>query len=159
MVADWDPYHADKAAAFFDPDWMFSLDFRLQRSSGTWRGNLNLINEAGGQMDLVSSRSITGFDIVIGNPPYVRQEELKKMKAFEGLPGLERPLKDALKDDYFCYTGVADLYVSFYERAFDLLAPGGGLYRTRSGVATCGLFSTICNRFQFLVLPDESNKQ
>lgn len=49
------------------------------------------------------------------------------MKAFEGLPGLERPLKDALKDDYFCYTGVADLYVYFYEKAFDLLAPGGVL--------------------------------
>jgi hypothetical protein len=49
------------------------------------------------------------------------------MRAFEGLPGLERPLKDALKDDYFCYTGVADLYVYFYEKAFDLLAPGGVL--------------------------------
>jgi hypothetical protein len=78
-------------------------------------------------MELVSSRPLTGFDIVIGNPPYVRQEELKKMKAFEGLPGLERPLKDALKDDYFCYTGVADLYVYFYEKAFDLLVPGGVL--------------------------------
>jgi adenine-specific DNA-methyltransferase len=127
MVADWDPYHADRSAAFFDPEWMFSLDSRLQRSPGTWRGNLSLINEAGGQMELISSRSITGFDIVIGNPPYVRQEELKKMKAFEGLPGLERPLKDALKEDYFCYTGVADLYVYFYEKAFDLLAPGGVL--------------------------------
>ena len=127
MVANWDPYHADSSAAFFDPEWMFSLDPRLQRSPGTWRGNLSFINEAGGQMELVSSRPITGFDIVIGNPPYVRQEELKKMKAFDGLPGLERPLKDALKDDYFCYTGVADLYVYFYEKAFDLLAPGGVL--------------------------------
>ncbi|MGH7963607.1 MAG: Eco57I restriction-modification methylase domain-containing protein, partial [Candidatus Binatia bacterium] len=106
MVAHWDPYQADKSAAFFDPEWMFSLAPR---------------------MELVSSRSITGFDIVIGNPPYVRQKELKKMQAFEGLPSLERPLKDALKKDYFCYTGVADLYVYFYEKAFDLLAPGGVL--------------------------------
>lgn len=128
MVANWDPYHADSVASFFDPEWMFSLTpRRFQRSPSTWRGNFSFINEAGGQMELVSSRPITGFDIVIGNPPYVRQEELKKMKAFEGLHGLERPLKDALKDDYFCYTGVADLYVYFYEKAFDLLAPGGVL--------------------------------
>jgi hypothetical protein len=111
MVAHWNPYHADRSASFFDPEWMFSLDSRLQRSPGTWWGNLSLINEAGGQMELVSSRPITGFDIDIGNPPYVRQEELKKMKAFEGLHGLERPLKDVLKNDYFCYTDVADLYV------------------------------------------------
>ena len=127
MVAHWDPYHADRAAAFFDPEWMFSLVPYLQRSPGTWRGNFSFINETGGQMELVSSRSITGFDIIIGNPPYVRQEELKKRKAFEGLPDLERPLKDVLKDDYFCYTGVADLYVYFYEKAFDLLALGGVL--------------------------------
>jgi hypothetical protein len=84
MVANWDPYHADSSAAFFDPEWMFSLDSRLQRSPSTWRGSFSFINETSGQMELVSSRPITGFDIVIGNPPYVRQEELKKMKAFEG---------------------------------------------------------------------------
>ena len=125
MTTDWDPYHADRSAAFFDPEWMFSLDSHLQHSSGTWRGNLSLINEAAGQMELVSSHPVSGFNIVIGNPPYVRQEELKKLKAFEGLPELERPLKDALKGDYFCYTGTADLYVYFYEKALDVLAPGG----------------------------------
>ncbi len=106
MLADWDPYHVDHPARFFEPEWMFNL------GPGAGRGQ-NLTD--------------TGFDIVIGNPPYVRQEELKRMKAFEGLPGLERPLKDALKADYFCHTGVADLYVYFYEKAFDLLAPGGVL--------------------------------
>ncbi|HQL95602.1 MAG TPA: Eco57I restriction-modification methylase domain-containing protein, partial [Candidatus Hydrogenedentes bacterium] len=55
-----------------------------------------------------------GFDIVIGNPPYVRQEKIKH-------------LKDALKADYECYTGTADLYVYFYERAVSLLRPGGVL--------------------------------
>jgi len=102
MVATWDPYHADQAAPFFDPAWMFSL------SNG-------------------SPTATAGFDIVIGNPPYVRQEELKRLKAFEGIAGLVQPLKDALKDDYFCYSGVADLYVYFYERAFDLLSLGGVL--------------------------------
>jgi adenine-specific DNA-methyltransferase len=54
-----------------------------------------------------------GFDIVIGNPPYVRQEEIKELK----------PLLQA--QGYQCYTGTADLYVYFFERGVRLLKPGG----------------------------------
>jgi len=53
-----------------------------------------------------------GFDIVIGNPPYVRQEKI-------------RDLKPVLNNQYECYTGTADLYVYFYERGFDLMRTGG----------------------------------
>lgn len=52
-----------------------------------------------------------GFSIVIANPPYVRQELLKDYK-----PKLA---------GYQTYSGTADLYVYFYERAVELLAPGG----------------------------------
>ncbi len=55
-----------------------------------------------------------GFDVVIGNPPYVRQEKIKE-------------LKPTLKDQYNCYTGTADLYVYFYERGFQLLRDNGVL--------------------------------
>jgi adenine-specific DNA-methyltransferase len=55
-----------------------------------------------------------GFDIVIGNPPYVRQEQIKE-------------LKPALQAEYECYTGVCDLFVYFYERGFRLLKSGGYL--------------------------------
>jgi adenine-specific DNA-methyltransferase len=56
-----------------------------------------------------------GFDIVIGNPPYVRQEAFKDEKA-------------SLKPHYpHSYSGTADLYVYFYERSFQLLKPGGCL--------------------------------
>ena len=55
-----------------------------------------------------------GFDIVIGNPPYVRQEKIKE-------------LKPTLKDRYDCYTGTADLYVYFYERGFQILRNNGVL--------------------------------
>ena len=55
-----------------------------------------------------------GFDIVIGNPPYVRQEEIKEIK----------PMLEA---QYSCYTGVCDLYVYFYEKGINLLAPTGTL--------------------------------
>ena len=53
-----------------------------------------------------------GFDVVIGNPPYVRQEKIKE-------------LKPTLKDQYDCYTGTADLYVYFYERGLQLLKTNG----------------------------------
>jgi hypothetical protein len=55
-----------------------------------------------------------GFDVVVGNPPYVRQEFLGDFKAF-------------LADRYAAYHGVADLYVYFFERGLDLLRPGGRL--------------------------------
>ena len=55
-----------------------------------------------------------GFDAVIGNPPYVRQEQIKE-------------LKPALKKAYQAYDGMADLYVYFYELGLRLLRPGGRL--------------------------------
>ncbi len=53
-----------------------------------------------------------GFDVVLGNPPYVRQEQIKH-------------LKDNFKKRYSCYTGTADLYVYFYERGIQVLKNGG----------------------------------
>jgi len=52
------------------------------------------------------------FDIIIGNPPYVRQERLKGIK-----PSLEKKYK--------VYSGVADLYTYFYELGNSLLKPEG----------------------------------
>ncbi|MGH6918066.1 MAG: Eco57I restriction-modification methylase domain-containing protein, partial [Geminicoccaceae bacterium] len=51
---------------------------------------------------------------VIGNPPYVRQEQIKE-------------LKPALKKAYQAFDGTADLYVYFYELGLRLLRPGGRL--------------------------------
>jgi hypothetical protein len=63
--------------------------------------------------NLTSAEPEGGFDAVIGNPPYVRQELL----------GDE--LKRALKKVYTAYDGMADLYVYFYEQGLKLLRPGG----------------------------------
>lgn len=52
-----------------------------------------------------------GFDVVIGNPPYVRQEAIKHLK-----PHLHH---------YKVYSGTADLYVYFYELAYKLLRENG----------------------------------
>ncbi len=53
-----------------------------------------------------------GFDAVIGNPPYVRQE-------------LFRAHKPYLQQHYKVYHGVADLYTYFMEKGAELLKPGG----------------------------------
>jgi hypothetical protein len=55
-----------------------------------------------------------GFDIVIANPPYIRQEKLKEYKS-------------AFERNYVTYTGTADILVYFYERAFNLLRHRGTL--------------------------------
>jgi len=98
-LASWNPYDQNDYARFFEPGWMFGLS---------------------------RQRGFKGFDLVIGNPPYVRQEELKAIIVTDS-KGQERPLKDVLKDSYACYTGTADLYVYFFERSFQLLRNGGVL--------------------------------
>ena len=65
--------------------------------------------------NLLSGSPSGGFDAVIGNPPYVRQELL----------GDE--IKRALRADYTAYDGMADLYVFFFEQGLRLLRPGGRL--------------------------------
>lgn len=69
-----------------------------------------------------------GFDIVIGNPPYVRMEFIK-------------PVKPYLEEHYVVAADRADLYAYFFERGVGLLKEGGRLgfissstfFRTGSG--------------------------
>lgn len=104
-MARWDPFDQNRYADFFDVEWMFGMPRAQDNSEAV-------------------------FDIVIGNPPYVRQEEIKELKPL---------LKDVYK--YECYTGTADLFVYFYERSVKLLKPHGALsfitsnkwYRTKYG--------------------------
>lgn len=55
-----------------------------------------------------------GFDVVLGNPPYVRMELLKALKPY-------------LEARYEVVSDRADLYCYFYERGLRLLKPGGRL--------------------------------
>jgi hypothetical protein len=55
-----------------------------------------------------------GFDIVIGNPPYVRMERIK-------------PFKPYLAETYVVAADRADLYSYFFERGVRVLKPGGRL--------------------------------
>ena len=62
--------------------------------------------------EVYRARDIGGFDVVIGNPPYVRQESLGELKNY-------------FVKRYESYAGTADLYVYFIEKGLRLLKPGG----------------------------------
>ncbi|MFY0630467.1 MAG: Eco57I restriction-modification methylase domain-containing protein [Flavobacteriaceae bacterium] len=49
-----------------------------------------------------------GFDVIIGNPPYVRQELFKEIKPY-------------LESKYKCYNSIADLYTYFIEKGINLM--------------------------------------
>ncbi|MDI6802927.1 MAG: TaqI-like C-terminal specificity domain-containing protein [Bacteroidota bacterium] len=59
-----------------------------------------------------STSSGQGFDAIIGNPPYVRQETLGGFKSY-------------FEEHYNVYHGIADLYTYFIEKGFSLLKNGG----------------------------------
>lgn len=56
--------------------------------------------------------NFVGFDVVIGNPPYIRQEDFKHWK-------------DYLSQAFSVYTGLSDLYVFFVEKSFQVLRDNG----------------------------------
>ena len=54
-----------------------------------------------------------GFDVIIGNPPYVRNEFI------------EPSHKESFQKNFKTFTGKSDLYVFFFEKAFQLLKQKG----------------------------------
>ena len=78
-----------------------------------------------------------GFDVVVGNPPYVRMELIKAVKPY-------------LDSNYSVGAQSTDLYAYFYERGIRLLRQGGRLgfissstfFRTGSGSQLRKLIST-----------------
>jgi len=85
-LARWNPYDPQDAADFFDPLWMFD-------------------------------RSLAdGFDIVIGNPPYI------SVGRFAGTS-----IQTKWKNHFETYAARGDIYCFFYERGAQLLKKGGSL--------------------------------
>ncbi|TGE19612.1 class I SAM-dependent DNA methyltransferase [Hymenobacter elongatus] len=79
----------------------------LYRDAFEWRFEFpEVLDEAG---------RFRGFDVVLGNPPYIRQEEFAALKPhFKSRFG-------------HVFAGTADLYVYFLQLGAELLAPGGEL--------------------------------
>ena len=69
-----------------------------------------------------------GFDAIVGNPPYVRQERLAAFK-------------EHFSKRYKAFSGAADLYVYFYEKGVELLKPDGRLAFISSGTFVKGAFA------------------
>ena len=84
QLAQWDPFDAQASANFFDPNWMFG------------------------------KKLSDGFDILIGNPPYISVEK------FSGTT-------DQLqwKENFSTYAARGDIYCFFFERGAALLRKGG----------------------------------
>jgi len=75
-----------------------------------------------------------GFDVVVGNPPYIRQELLAAFK-----PYWEQRFKS--------YHGVADIFVYFFEQGVEVLRPGGRLAFITSGSWVRANFGAPLRRF------------
>lgn len=83
-----------------------------------------------------------GFDIVIGNPPYVEAKKLKYIAS-------------TLKPLYSVYSGTADLSIYFVEHGMNLLAPKGIL----SYITTNKFFNTGYGKpLRKLIISNEVNK-
>ena len=79
----------------------------LFREAFEWRFEFpEVLDEAG---------AFRGFDVVMGNPPYIRQEAFTALK-----PHLKQRFGHV-------FAGTADLYVYFLQLGAELLAPGGEL--------------------------------
>jgi type I restriction-modification system DNA methylase subunit len=110
-------------------------DHRLQNLEATIKCGNSLIDDAAfaerpfdWRTAFAQVFSRGGFDVVIGNPPYVRMEHLK-------------PIKPYLAEHYVVAADRADLYAYFFEKGVGLLKLGGRLgyissstfFRTGSG--------------------------
>lgn len=84
MLLDWDMFDQNRAAKFFDPNWMFGID--------------------------------GGFDVVIGNPPYIQ------LQANNGQLALLYADKG-----FATYFGTGDIYCLFFEKGNKLLIDRGVL--------------------------------
>ena len=73
---------------------------------------MRLVNPFDWKAEFPEIMKAGGFDAVIGNPPYVRQESLSVFK-------------DYLAQHYEAYDGVADLFAYFMEKSVALLREGG----------------------------------
>ena len=85
-LAAWNPYDPQQTAEFFEPLWMFDQSLA------------------------------DGFDILVGNPPYVSVER------FSGTP-----IQAKWQAAFTTYAARGDVYCFFYERGISLLRKGGTL--------------------------------
>ncbi len=75
-----------------------------------------------------------GFDVVVANPPYIRQEWLA-------------PYKPHWEANFRAYYSTADIFAYFYERGLELLCDGGRLALITSGSWVRGNFGAPLRKY------------
>jgi hypothetical protein len=75
-----------------------------------------------------------GFDVVVGNPPYIRQEWITQYKRH-------------WENSFSTYEGSADIFTYFYELGIRILRPGGKLGFITSGSWVRGNFGSSLRHF------------
>ena len=114
-----------------------SLFEQTKKEKSTWNKEVNALTESIGKLEkeleeirnnkiyenafewrfefpevLNDEGDFVGFDVVIGNPPYIRQEEFSDIKPY-------------LKQRFKVYNSIADLLTYFVELGFDILKSKG----------------------------------
>jgi type I restriction-modification system DNA methylase subunit len=102
---DFDKYWDDKFGSLFGGN----EDLRFRINAFDWNSQTRGFGRLFDEHD--------GFDCIIGNPPYIRVQELKKWEP-EECEFYKAQYKSAAKGNY-------DIYVVFIERGLQLLAPDG----------------------------------
>jgi len=106
-IAAW--MHPSEIVQGFDWRVEYAEVFEPKEPTATIGGAMNFGQE------LAEQPRPGGFDVVLANPPYVRQELIRDQK-----PMLAKVYPEV-------FAGTADLYCYFYARALHLLRPGGML--------------------------------
>ena len=104
----------------------------LKRDLQGWSANQN---EFVWQVEFPEVFQEGGFDIIIGNPPYIRHHKIKHLK-----PTLKTQFGDF-------FSGMADLYVYFYKRGTELLRAGGVLTYISSNTFLRAAFARKLRQF------------
>jgi hypothetical protein len=132
----------DELQAAFGPDWQDKHPFNWEQEFPQVFSPPPLAGEGQGG---------GGFDVIVGNPPYVRPHRLSPdFKAF-------------LWDHYPTFVGKSDLYCCFIQRAIDLAKPGGliafvvsdGWLRLDSFQAIRNYILSNCRIIELVDLPDK----
>ncbi len=99
-------------------NFVWRLDFPhvlAMRDKGTVLDSLSLVNEAGqGELVAIKSRAAGGFDLIVGNPPFVTARNAEKRELY------------AKRWPRVCYKNYL-LVCPFFELSFGLLKPAGQL--------------------------------
>ncbi|MDM8566165.1 TaqI-like C-terminal specificity domain-containing protein [Candidatus Halobeggiatoa sp. HSG11] len=91
---------------------LIGSDFYVNQQESFDEEEMYQVNAFDWEMEFAAIIKDGGFDAVIGNPPYVRQEMLGDAKPY-------------LQNYYSVYHGTADLYVYFIEKSILLLKSAG----------------------------------